>query len=157
MAELPARQGPPEPRWERFSADPRTRSGAELRASTADRDLVAEVLADAFASGRLDDDEYRERLDAAMQVRRLGEVMPLVQDLVPASSRLPEADRVGSRSNSLKAVWGSFAVVAIITNLVWLLVTLSSGSPGYYWPMWPMAGMIIPVIVMYLFPNRDDQ
>lgn len=153
--QLPART-PEEPQWERFSADPRTASGAELRAGTADRDLVAELLADAYAAGRLDDQEYRARLDQAMEIRTLGQVLPLLRDLVPAKSRLPKADRPPGRQNTLKAVWGSFAVVAIITNLVWLLVSLTSGGLGYYWPMWPMAAMLIPVIVMFLFPGDEE-
>lgn len=152
---LPARP-PHEPQWDRFSADPRTKSAAELRASTSDRDLVAEVLADAYAAGRLDDSEYRERLDQALQLRTLGEVLPLVRDLVPPGSRLPEADRRPTKAGTRKAVFGSFLTVALITNMVWLLVWLTSGSIGYYWPMWPMAAMLIPIIVTWVFPG-DDQ
>jgi hypothetical protein len=41
----------------------------ELRASDADRELVAERLRDALAEGRLDMEEFGERLDAAYQAR----------------------------------------------------------------------------------------
>ncbi|MGD6745207.1 DUF1707 SHOCT-like domain-containing protein [Streptomyces sp. BH106] len=53
----------------------------ELRASDADRELVAERLRDALAEGRLDMEEFGERLDAAYQARTYGELAPLTKDL----------------------------------------------------------------------------
>jgi len=56
---------------------------APLRASDADRNIVHGVLTDAFADGRLDRDEYDERTAAVLQARTLGELPPLVADLMP--------------------------------------------------------------------------
>ncbi|MER7709386.1 DUF1707 domain-containing protein [Streptomyces werraensis] len=56
----------------------------DLRASDADRERVAEVLRDALAEGRLDMEEFEERLDATYQARTYGELAPLTRDL-PAS------------------------------------------------------------------------
>ena len=68
---------------------------AALRASDADREVVQGLLADAFADGRLDREEYDERSGAAMGARTLGELPPLLADLVPdrplASRRAPLA------------------------------------------------------------------
>jgi hypothetical protein len=41
----------------------------ELRASDADREQVAEVLRDALAEGRLDMEEFEERLEATYKAR----------------------------------------------------------------------------------------
>ncbi|MFF9755936.1 DUF1707 domain-containing protein [Streptomyces sp. NPDC014344] len=56
----------------------------DLRASDADRERVAEVLREALAEGRLDMEEFQERLDAAYQARTYGELAPITRDL-PAS------------------------------------------------------------------------
>lgn len=53
----------------------------DLRASDADRDRVAEVLRDALAEGRLDMEEFDERLEAAYKARTYGELAPLTRDL----------------------------------------------------------------------------
>lgn len=53
----------------------------DLRASDADRDRVAEILRDALAEGRLDMEEFDERLGAAYRARTYGELAPLTRDL----------------------------------------------------------------------------
>ncbi|MET7640078.1 DUF1707 domain-containing protein [Streptomyces sp. NPDC005438] len=73
----------------------------EMRASDTEREHVAERLREAAADGRLDMDEFQERLDLAFQARTRGELEPLVRDL-PATtgSAAPEArpdDRWGAR------------------------------------------------------------
>lgn len=58
-----------------------TEDAPELRASDADRERVAEVLRDALAEGRLDMEEFGERLDATYQARTYGELAPITRDL----------------------------------------------------------------------------
>jgi hypothetical protein len=65
---------------------------AALRASDRDRDRVAETLAQAFAEGRLDADEYRERLDVVYGARTLGELETQTRDL---PGHLPAAALAG--------------------------------------------------------------
>ncbi|MET8470503.1 DUF1707 domain-containing protein [Streptomyces sp. NPDC006422] len=60
---------------------PSAESQPELRASDADRERVAERLRDALAEGRLDMEEFGERLDAVYQARTYGELAPLTKDL----------------------------------------------------------------------------
>ncbi|MEU8774053.1 DUF1707 domain-containing protein [Streptomyces sp. NPDC048606] len=52
-----------------------------MRASDADRERVVERLRDAVAEGRLDMDEFEERLDAAYASRTYAELEPLTRDL----------------------------------------------------------------------------
>ncbi|MFF2041312.1 DUF1707 domain-containing protein [Kitasatospora sp. NPDC058170] len=54
---------------------------AEMRASDADRERVAELLRDAYAEGRLNVDEHAERIEAAYGAKTLGELVPLTRDL----------------------------------------------------------------------------
>lgn len=54
---------------------------ADLRASDADRDRIADILRDALAEGRLDAAEHSERIDRVYAAKTLGELEPLVRDL----------------------------------------------------------------------------
>lgn len=61
----------------------------ELRASDADREQVAEVLRDALAEGRLDMEEFEERLEATYKARTYKELEPLTRDLPAPGVRTP--------------------------------------------------------------------
>ncbi|MFF7737264.1 MULTISPECIES: DUF1707 domain-containing protein [unclassified Streptomyces] len=61
----------------------------DLRASDADREKVAEVLRDALAEGRLDMEEFEERLDATYKARTYGELAPITRDLPAAGVTVP--------------------------------------------------------------------
>ncbi|MFR9790969.1 DUF1707 domain-containing protein [Streptomyces sp. MB22_4] len=61
----------------------------ELRASDADRERVAEVLRDALAEGRLDMDEFEERLEATYRARTYGELAPITRDLPAGTAPAP--------------------------------------------------------------------
>ncbi|MBA6438386.1 DUF1707 and DUF2154 domain-containing protein [Streptomyces sp. GMR22] len=70
-----------------------------MRASDAERERIAEVLREAVAEGRLDMEEFEERLGAAYAARTHGELEPLVRDLPVPGSAAPAppapADRTG--------------------------------------------------------------
>lgn len=53
----------------------------DLRASDADRERVADILREALAEGRLDMEEFGERLDATYAARTYGELAPITRDL----------------------------------------------------------------------------
>lgn len=80
-----------EKRDEQPRADAERRGAeAELRASDADRDRVADILRDALAEGRLTTAEHAERIDVLYAARTMGELEPLTRDLpVPAGDRRP--------------------------------------------------------------------
>jgi hypothetical protein len=91
----------------------------EMRASDTERERVAERLRDAVAEGRLDMEEFEQRLDAAYKARTHGELEPLVRDLpasgtvlspVAAASTGNWAQRVGgpATSKGAFAFWGGF-------------------------------------------------
>ncbi|MFE1878960.1 DUF1707 SHOCT-like domain-containing protein [Streptomyces diastatochromogenes] len=61
----------------------------ELRASDADRERVAEVLRDALAEGRLDMEEFEERLEATYKARTYAELTPITRDLPAGGAVAP--------------------------------------------------------------------
>lgn len=61
----------------------------DLRASDADREKVADILRDALAEGRLDMEEFEERLDATYKARTYGELAPITRDLPAAGVGVP--------------------------------------------------------------------
>ncbi|GAA3371950.1 DUF1707 domain-containing protein [Streptomyces sannanensis] len=85
----------------------------ELRASDADREQVAERLREAMAEGRLDMEEFGERLDATYKARTYGELEPITRDLpagarpapgpAPAASKA-WAERIGGAGTSSTAI-----------------------------------------------------
>ncbi|MBB5117736.1 hypothetical protein FHS36_001142 [Streptomyces eurocidicus] len=91
----------------------------DMRASDAERERISEVLREAVAEGRLDMEEFEQRLDAAYKARTRGELEPLVKDLpAPGSVSAPAPvtgtgtwrDRIGGTGTSKGAigVWGGF-------------------------------------------------
>ncbi|WP_189946667.1 DUF1707 SHOCT-like domain-containing protein [Streptomyces roseolus] len=78
-------------------ADPQ----GSLRASDADRDRVADILAEALAQGRLDAEEHAERIDAVYRAKTVGELEPIVRDL-PAAGGGP----AGARPEPAPAAYG---------------------------------------------------
>jgi hypothetical protein len=148
--------------WQEFSADPRDRANAALRASDADRDLVRRVLADAYAEGRLDRDELDERVDAAGTARVIGDLPPLIDDLVPTavvsgSTRALEAipQRAVARWEKQRrdALW-SFLSASTITWAIWLVVAIASGGTWFPWPVFVMLGTGIHLARVHF--NRAD-
>ncbi|WP_336216577.1 DUF1707 SHOCT-like domain-containing protein [Nonomuraea sp. LPB2021202275-12-8] len=59
----------------------------ELRASDADRDRVATMLGEAYATGRLTTVEHADRLEAVYTAKTMGELVPLTRDLPELSGR----------------------------------------------------------------------
>ncbi|NEA38028.1 DUF1707 domain-containing protein [Streptomyces sp. SID11385] len=94
---------------------------AELRASDADRERVAERLREAVAEGRLDMEEFDVRLGAAYAARTYGELVPLTRDLPESTggaarspAPAPGGGRVGrvgaeATSRGAFALFGGFA------------------------------------------------
>src|SRR6185437_11731818 len=81
----------------------------DLRVSDRDRDGVAQVLQAAFAEGRLDDDEFDERMRAALTARTGADLEKLTSDLpaavtspvsrAPASARAPGRFAIAFKSS----------------------------------------------------------
>lgn len=123
-----------------------------IRASDQDRDRVANVLREHHAVGRLDADEFSERLDKAFAAKTMGDLEALTADLPavdpyplptssmghhPSDSGLP-ATVMGAMSRghgrfspAWQAAWGSWLGTALLLIVIWALT-----GAGYPWPLW---------------------
>lgn len=73
---------------QKHAQQPDTAPGAaELRASDADRDRIADLLREALAEGRLTADEHAERVEGVLAAKTVGELDVFVQDLPVAHQR----------------------------------------------------------------------
>ena len=117
--------------WDRFSRDPRIPSYAALRASDLDRAVALDALAEAYADGRLDREEYDARVSSAQDSKTMGELVPLLRDLVPDSVPvdLQQQALEAYRSDRREAFF-AFLVPSLITWAIWL-----PGGHGFPWPI----------------------
>ncbi len=142
--------------WERFEHDPRRDENVRLRASDRDRDVVNDVLATAYADGRLAPAELDERTDQVVQAKTLGELPPILDDLVaPSGSTLPavrdmraEAER-RFRSQRQQALF-NFLGPSLVCWLIWAATMLG----GFPWPVFVMLGTGLNYL--RLATNRED-
>jgi len=72
--------------WGQFEHDPRDQQYATMRASDRDRGVVQDVLAAAYAEGRLDRDEFDERSGAVSAAKTYAELLPHIADLTAGAA-----------------------------------------------------------------------
>ena len=144
--------------WSSFTYDPRDPRFAALRASDHDRVVVHQVLAEAYADGRLDRDEYDERSARVDGTRALGGFRPLLDDLVApppstgrtlahASQRDLEvlAERAWQTKRREASI--SFLGARLVTTAIWFATCFGSGGfdPYFFWP-----GFVIAFSLLHL-------
>ena len=66
-----------------------------LRASDADRDAIADRLRQHHTDGRLDQDEFQERLDRCFAAKTVGELAELTRDMPDDTARRRAGGRTG--------------------------------------------------------------
>jgi hypothetical protein len=78
---------------------------SEMRTSTADRERAVDVLKAAFAEGRLDQDEYTERMASAYTSRTYGQLAALTADLPvgPLGALAPQLASAGEPAQAVEA------------------------------------------------------
>jgi hypothetical protein len=143
--------------WHRFAHDPRDPAYAGMRASDRDRAVVHDVLAEAYAEGRLDRDELDERIVAVDSAKTYADLVPPIRDLaadvVPATFS-PEAPAVPAAPAELRRsaeqyyrgqLRDSFFGL-LIPNLICWAVWFMAGHGGIIWPIF----VTIPTLVSFL-------
>lgn len=75
-----------------------------IRVGDRDRDAVAHRLQDAFAEGRLDDEEFDKRMRAALTARLSSDLAVLTKDLPATASVQPAAPAAAARKPGKLAV-----------------------------------------------------
>lgn len=116
-----------------------TTTAGQLRVGDAERERVADLLAEHHAVGRLTMTELDERLTTTLAARTRHDLVAPLADL-PAAPRTPAPAPVPIRPVSAETVgWrahlGSYVAVILGLWLVW-----AATGFGYPWPIWPMLG-----------------
>ena len=141
--------------WKQFDHDPRNPANTAMRASDRDRAVIENVLAEAFAEGRLMRSEYDERAEAAMTSRTLGDLLPLVDDLPVA--REPQSSPSTLREQAVRK-WESdrreaflgFVGLSVLLWTIWAATMLG----GFPWPIFP-TGFALMNLVRVVANKRD--
>jgi hypothetical protein len=122
-----------------------------MRASDADRDIVLGALAEAYAEGRLDRDEYDERSDAVHNAKTLGELPGPLDDLVPRTAIVPlgsadlasvEQQAVARWEKSRRDAFMGFLIPTLICWVIWSATMFG----GFMWPLFPTVATGIPLL-----------
>jgi hypothetical protein len=143
--------------WASFSHDPRLGANAALRATDGDRDVVHQVLADAYADGRLDREEFDIRTTQTAAARTLGELPPLLADLVaptpvpsggvpPASAAVLRQRAVAKYRADRRDAFLGFLAPSFICMVIWF----AFGASQFFWPGFVIAGTGINVLSMLI-------
>jgi uncharacterized protein DUF1707 len=110
-----------------------------MRVSDAERQSVAESLRQALTEGRLDLDEYDERVQRAYQAKTYRELGAITVDLPdakpPVPARVPPAPR---RDPALRGGPNGVALLSLLGIFVGIAVVLSVVSGGVILPFWPL-------------------
>lgn len=115
---------------------------AYLRASDGDREEVAETLRQAHAEGRLEFDEFEERVAAVYRAKTYGELDAVVRDLPSARTGPrggpwaagPTWPRRRRRPN-----WSRFVLVNGVCWALWASQLVGHHGPEVLWPLWVTA------------------
>jgi hypothetical protein len=136
--------------WSSFTRDPRHSENASLRASDADRDVVHQVLTEAYADGRLDREEFDARSAEASAARTLGDLPALLEGLVPVTPQGPlggigeglltpaqiEERAVAKWRAERRSALLGFVVATGTSWTIWAAVMFG----GFPWPLFVMLG-----------------
>jgi hypothetical protein len=142
-----------------------------LRAGDADRSAVAATLGRHMAAGRLTLDEYDERLARAYGAKTYGELAELTADLPTERGVAPTSaptltgptpirscsSPMGRRGRAAgRSVWASWLSTAAVVVSIWLITSMASGGPNYFWPIWILGPWGAILLVQTLGSARWD-
>jgi hypothetical protein len=133
---MPAPYGPP---WGRGSSYRRP-PNPNLRVSHADRTEVADRLSKHYGDGRLDEEEFNERLDRAMKARTQSDLDGVLDDLPNTEEpKAVEPQMFRTRRPLLLRIL-LIVLIVLLASAVWHAVTA---------PFWAFAGgLYIPWVVI---------
>jgi hypothetical protein len=120
-----------------------------MRASDADRDATAERLAHALQEGRLNLDEYSDRLDRAMRAVTMGDLSALTCDIPMPPAQPPErepAETADQRADIWRRrlePWRGLASISFILVGIWAVTSAFAGELLPFWPLIPIGFMFI--------------
>ena len=138
---------------------------SQMRAGDADRDGTIAALREAFAEGRLSQDEFDERLEKAHSARTYADLALLTEDLpapVPVPAPFPVVERstdAAKERRDLRSAWASWLGVGALVTIIWFATWMGSGPAPYFWPIWvigPWGGAMLIWTLTSRAKRRSD-
>jgi hypothetical protein len=138
--------------WSSFGRDPRVRDNQGLRAGDRDRDIVRDAISEAYADGRLTNAELDARLTQVQEARLLGDLLPIVADLMPTretASRQSlvyagqaEIDRMALAryQERRRQALAGMLVPSLICLTIWIWSMISTNGMIFPWPLFVIIG-----------------
>jgi hypothetical protein len=108
--------------------------------SDAERDAVVADLGEHFQAGRLDQDEFSERMTKALNSRTRGELTALMKDLPPLRETVTSPIRPGRRPVYLPVLIPLLFVAVLMAGVA------GSGGPHHHggsWALFPLFWLIV--------------
>jgi Domain of unknown function (DUF1707) len=137
--------------WSRFEHDPRDPAYSGMRASDRDRAVVHDVLAEAYAEGRLDREELDERTGAVDSAKTYADLLPPIRDLTadhaparPAPVATTDLRRSAEQYYRDKLRDSFFGL--LIPNLICWTIWYITGHGAFIWPIF----VTIPTLINFL-------
>ncbi|MEO3815804.1 DUF1707 domain-containing protein [Plantactinospora sp. B24E8] len=151
-----------------------------MRAADSDRAAVADRLRRALDEGRLDLNEYDNRLQRTYAAKTYGDLDGLLADLpapapeersrlaptgtggvaVPGGSTGPTPSSPGTVVRDwLRETWGPyFSTVAVVVG-IWAVICVMAGDINYFWPGWVAGpwGVVLLVVTVSGLANGAPQ
>jgi Domain of unknown function (DUF1707) len=146
----------------RVSTDPDRHP--ELRAGDGDRQRVAERLRQAHAEGRLDLDEFDQRVTAAYSARTYGDLDALTADLPPEPAPAIRAPAPIRGSSAAVAPQGpdrgavsAWATASLVNVLIWGVVSVAAVGPVYPWWIWVAGPWGVLLLAQWIGAQRGPR
>jgi hypothetical protein len=92
-----------------------------MRVSDAERAEMADTLSKHYADGRLDDAEFKDRLDRAMGAKTRADLNGLLADLPPVLNEVTTP-----RPGVVRRAWWAFTVFAIVALTIGAAVSFAT-------------------------------
>lgn len=120
-----------------------------LRIGDNERDLTVQTLTEHFAAGRLTRDELDQRTGAALIAQSGSDLAALLRDLPRLTPRQQVATKqeISPTARKARLLWRTaglapWALFVFVFILIWAVT-----GAGYFWPIWPIMGWGIGVVV----------
>jgi hypothetical protein len=141
----------------------------DMRAGDADREQVLERLRAANAEGRLDLDEFDERVTATLVARTYGELAALTVDLpgeppspdtvvaLPPAAPPALREPAGQQPRDLHAAASAWAGVSVTTVAIWAVGCIATASFIHPWWLWVVGPWGAVLLVSWIQVRRHHR
>lgn len=119
-----------------------------VRIGDSEREQAAEALGDHYAAGRLDHDEYDERLNAVFEAQTWGELAPVFRDLPSPGPMAPRPRMPARRPGPPRFGLPLFPVILVLIGLAILTHT--------GWVFWVGLGAFLIIRAKYRSRQRSQ-